>query len=146
MATPPDFLPSQDRDELAAFADRLRAVERSQRGWRLATIALAVMALGAVLVGMSAPPTRRVDAEVIRVLDARGRTRMILTADENGPALAILDEKGRLRANLGVLREGPSLDLLDESETPRAQLTVDQNQNPHLDFTDANGAQVTLHP
>jgi len=146
MAPLTETFPSSRRDDIAALADRLRAVERSQGRWRRATIALAVTALGAVLVGMSAPPAKRVDAEVIRVLDSRGKTRMILTADENGPAVALLDEHGRLRANLGVAREGPSLDLLDEKETPRAQLTVDQNSEPHLGFTDAKGGLVTLHP
>jgi hypothetical protein len=138
--------PFPHRDEFASITARLLAVERSQRRWRMAAFVLAVSALGTAVIGMSAPPTRTVDAEVIRILDAKGTTRMILHADENGPALAILDEKGRLRANLGVATEGPSLDLLVESENPRAQLTVDQDQNPHLDFVDSKGVQVSLRP
>jgi hypothetical protein len=132
--------------EYDAILSRLAAVESAQRRWRRFALAAAATALGAAIVGMSAPPTRVVEAQVIRVLDASGKTRMILAAGEDGPSVALLDEKGRLRANLGVSRDGPSLDLLDQSESPRAQLTVDGEQDPHLDFTDAKGVQVTLRP
>lgn len=139
----PRFGPPNDLGTLAA---RLAALERSNRRWKRLAAAAALGALTAAVVGMSAPPSRTVDAEVIRILDSKGKARMILSAADDGPTLALLDGKGRLRASLGVSSDGPSLDLLDESESPRAQLTVDAKQEPHLDFTDAKGVQVTLRP
>lgn len=125
---------------------RVEALERENRRWkRAALVAAAILAAGAA-VGMSSPPTKTLDLELLRIVDARGKARVILGMGEEGPALSLLDEKERLRANLGIEKEGPSLDLLDTSETPRAQLTVDGEQNPHLDFTDAKGAHVSLHP
>jgi hypothetical protein len=126
--------------------ERVEALERENRRWkRAALVAVAVLALGAAL-GMSSPPTKTLDLELLRIVDARGKARAILGMGDEGPALSLLDDKGRLRANFGIEKDGPSLDLLDTSETPRAQLSVNGKQDPHLDFTDARGAHVSLHP
>jgi hypothetical protein len=126
--------------------ERVEALERENRRWRRAAlVAISAFAAAAAL-GLSAPPAKTLDLQLLRIVDARGKTRAVLGMGDEGPALALLDEKGRLRANFGVEKDGPSLDLLDASETPRAQLTVDGKQEPHLDFTDAKGAQVSLRP
>ncbi len=128
------------------LATRVEALERENR--RLKRVALLVAAALTALaaIGMSAPPTKTLDLEILRIVDAKGKARAVLGMGDDGPALAMLDEKGRLRANLGVAKEGTSLDLLDASETPRAQLVVDAKQEPHLDFTDARGVQASIRP
>lgn len=126
--------------------ERVDALERENRRWKRATLVVAAALAAAAVVGMSSPPTKTLDLELLRIVDSRGKARAILGMGDDGPALSLLDEKGRLRANLGIEKDGPSLDLLDTSESPRAQLTVDGKQDPHLDFTDAKGVQVSLRP
>lgn len=126
--------------------ERVEALERENRRWKRTALVAASLLAAAAIVGMSSPPTKTLDLELLRIVDSRGKARAILGMGEEGPALSLLDEKGRLRANLGIERDGPSLDLLDTAESPRAQLTVDGKQGPHLDFTDAKGAQVSLRP
>jgi hypothetical protein len=138
----PDEVPTE-RDTLVA---RLDALERENRRWKRVLLLAAAAVAAAALLGMSAPPTKTLDLEVLRILDGRGKVRALLASGDEGPMLSLFDDAGRLRANLGVAKEGPSLDLLDTAETPRAQLTVDGKQNPHLDFTDAKGVGVSLRP
>ncbi|HEU4726082.1 MAG TPA: hypothetical protein VFU59_12420 [Candidatus Eisenbacteria bacterium] len=143
------------RDENSSFdarsappslLERIEALERENRRWkRTALVAAAILAAAAV-VGMSAPPSKTLDLELLRIVDARGKARAILGMGEEGPALSLIDEKGRLRANLGLEQAGPSLDLLDTAEAPRAQLAVDGKQGPRLDFTDAKGVQASIRP
>ncbi len=126
--------------------ERVEALERENRRWKRTALAAAALLIAAAVVGMSAPPTKTLDLELLRIVDSHGKARAILGMSEEGPALSLLDEKGRLRANLGLEKNGPSLDLLDTAETPRAQLTVDGKQGPHLDFTDAKGVQASIRP
>ncbi len=126
--------------------ERVEALERENRRWKRTALVVAAVLAAAAMVGMSSPPTKTLDLELLRIVDSHGKARAILGMGDEGPALSLLDEKGRLRANLGIERDGPSLDLLDTAESPRAQLTVDGKQDPHLDFTDAKGVQVSLRP
>ncbi|MEK7348448.1 MAG: hypothetical protein AABZ94_06220 [Candidatus Eisenbacteria bacterium] len=126
--------------------ERVEALERENRRWKRTALAVVAVLAAVAVVGMSSPPTKTLDLELLRIVDSRGKARAILGMGDEGPAISLLDEKGRLRANLGIEKEGPSLDLLDTAETPRAQLAVDGKQGPHLDFTDAKGVQASIRP
>ncbi|HEY6571893.1 MAG TPA: hypothetical protein VI198_01140, partial [Candidatus Eisenbacteria bacterium] len=93
--------------------ERVEALERENRRWKRTALVVASALAAAAVVGMSSPPTKTLDLELLRIVDSRGKARAILGMGEEGPALSLLDEKGRLRANLGIEKEGPSLDLLD---------------------------------
>ena len=129
-----------------SLIERVEALERENRKWKRTALVAAAALAAAAVVGMSSPPQKTLDLELLRIVDARGKARVILGMGEQGPALSLLDEKGRLRANLGLEQAGPSLDLLDAKETPRAQLAVDGKLGPRLDFTDAKGVQASLRP
>lgn len=141
-----DNPPSNDAAPLATLQRRVDALERENRRWKRVALFVAAVLGAAAVVGMSAPPTKTLDLEILRIVDGKGKARAVLGVGDEGPSLALFDEKGRLRANLGVAKEGPSLDLLDTAESPRAQLMVDEKQDPHLDFTDAKGTSVSLRP
>lgn len=125
---------------------RLEKVERENRRFKIVGSLAILGAAGALFLGLSAPPSKTLDAELIIVRDPHGKARMILGVGDDGPALTCLDKDGKLRVNLGVDRDGPALDLLDKAETPRAQLMITDDQGPLLNFFDAKGSQVSLRP
>lgn len=144
--TPERKTSSTDSAAPRNLIERVESLERENRRWKRTALVVASALAAAAMVGMSSPPTKTLDLELLRIVDSSGKARAILGMGDEGPALSLLDEKGRLRANLGIEKAGPSLDLLDTSETPRAQLTVDGKQGPHLDFTDDKGVQASLRP
>jgi hypothetical protein len=129
-----------------SLEERLERVERDNRRLKRLGMLGILGAAGVFLLGLSAAPSKRVEAEVIVVKDSHGKARMILGAGDDGPAITLLDQNGKLRANLEVSGEGPALDLLDASEHPRAQLMITDDQGPLLNFYDAKGGQVSLKP
>lgn len=146
MTVDRNILSAGENAPLATLSRRVEALERDNRRWKRIAV-LAAAALGAVaLLGMGPPPTKTLDLELLRIVDSKGKARVVLGMGDDGPTLSMFDEKGRLRTNLGVAKEGPSLDLLDTAESPRAQLMVDSKQDPHLDFTDEKGTSVSLRP
>lgn len=138
--------PEDHASTAKSLIERVEALERENRKWKRTALVAAALLAAAAVVGMSSPPQKTLDLELLRIVDAKGKARVILGMGEQGPALSLLDDKGRLRANLGLEQAGPSLDLLDAKETPRAQLAVDGELGPRLDFTDAKGVQASLRP
>lgn len=136
---------SESKDQGSLLA-RLEKVERENRRFRVFGSFAILAAAGALFLGLSAPPSKSLEAELIIVRDTQGKARMILGVGDDGPALTFLDKDGKLRVNLGVDRDGPALDLLDAAESPRAQLMITDDQGPILNFFDAKGSQVSLRP
>ena len=132
--------------DASSLLTRLEKVERENRGFRIAGSVALLGAAGALFLGLAAPPSKSIEAELIIVRDTQGKARMILGVGDSGPALTILDKDGKLRVNLGVDKDGPALDLLDAAESPRAQLMITDDQGPLLNFFDAKGSQVSLRP
>jgi hypothetical protein len=106
--------------DVASLVDRLDALERENRRWKKAVLLAAILIAVAAILGMSPPPAKTLDLEVLRIVDGHGKARAVLGMGDEGPTLSLFDDKGRLRANLGLQKEGPSLDLLDTAESPRA--------------------------
>lgn len=126
--------------------NRLEKLERENRGIKiLGSIAL-LGAAGALFLGLAAPPTKTVEAELFILRDTQGKARMMMSVGDEGPSLTLLDKNGKLRVNLGVDKDGPALDLLDAAENPRAQLMITDEKGPLLNLYDAKGSQISFRP
>jgi hypothetical protein len=137
---------TRDIRESVSLLQRLEKVERENRHFKvLGTVMLLGMA-GVLCLGLASNPSKKLEAEVLVLKSAQGKSQMILDAGVDGPALTILDKNGKLRVNLGVGQDGPALDLLDAAESPRAQLMITEDQGPLLNFYDSKGTQVSLKP
>ncbi|HKO21455.1 MAG TPA: hypothetical protein VJX91_02290 [Candidatus Eisenbacteria bacterium] len=137
---------TRDIRESVSLEQRLENGERENRRFKvLGSLVLLGMA-GALCMGLTSAPSKKLEAEVLVLKNAQGKSQMILGAGDDGPALTILDKNGKLRVNLGVGQDGPALDLLDAAENPRAQLMITEDQGPLLNFYDAKGSQVSLKP
>ena len=62
---------------------------------------------------------------ILRLQDERGKIRVALRVDEDGPLLVLRDVQGKNRAILTVREEGPTLTLWDERGELRSGLTED---------------------
>ena len=129
-----------------SLLNRIEKVERENRGLKIGGSVALLALVGALFLGLAAPPSKTLEAELFIVRDAHGKARMILAVGDEGPALTLLDKDGKLRVNLGVDKEGPALDLFDAAESPRAQLMITDEQGPRLNLYDNKGTQVSLRP
>ena len=125
---------------------RIEKVERENRRLKIAALTALLGLGGAFSLGAAASPPQKLEAETIVLRDAQGKSRIILSVDEEGPGIALLDAQGKVRANLGLAKEGPALDLLDAAEHPRATLELTEDHGPILNFVDKKGSQVSLRP
>ena len=135
-----------DPTDQKSISNRLETLERENRRLKVVGSVVLLGAAGALCMGLTAAPSKKLETEAIVIKDARGKTQAILSAGDEGPALTLMDKNGKLRLNIDVSHEGPGLDLLDDRESPRAQLMVTEDQGPLLNFTDSKGAQVSLKP
>lgn len=136
----------QARPESDDVTKRIERLERQNRTFRLAGSIAVLGAAAALLLGVAAPASKTLEANMVLIKDAKGTTRMILGMAQDGPAITMLDEKGRLRANIGVTKEGPELDFLDSTENPRVMILVDGKQTPKIDMVNDKGTQVSFRP
>lgn len=116
---------------------RLARLERGNRRWKAGAI-VAVSALLGVLLAAAAPAGRKRVMEVteLRLIDATGAQRGLLSADRTGAQLVLKDMSGKTRARLRVADDGaPRLELLDRTEKVRlgAALDKDGAAQAHLD-------------
>lgn len=115
----------------AAVADRLAALERAHRRLRALVAALTLALLAALLLGAGGDGV--LTGRALKLLDAQGRLRLLLTASTG---VSFLDAAGRTRASLGLDPDGagPALNGADS----RAILNVD-GAGPALTLTGAGG-------
>ena len=137
---------TSENAEQVSLSKRLDRLERENRRLKVFGSVALVAVAGALCMGLTAAPSKKLEAEVIVVKGPHGKAQMILGVGEEGPALTLVDKDGKLRVNIDVSSDGPGLDLLDAKESPRAQLMVTEDQGPLLNFTDAKGSQVSLKP
>jgi hypothetical protein len=115
-----------------ALADRLAALERSQRRLRAAITVLALGLATAVLLG--AADDGVLSGRTLKLLDEQGRVRVLLTTRTG---LSLLDETGRPRASLGLETDGAPALLLN-GDASRVILGVN-GDGPALALTGARG-------
>ena len=77
------------------------------------------------------------------LVDGDGKTRALLTVDEDGPRLGLTDESGKARAELRVAKNGPTLNLSDKNGNARAGLSV-LKDGPVLDLDKGSGKTRAL--
>jgi len=66
---------------------------------------------------------------------------MWITVEKGGAQLAMLDAQGKARLALFANEEGPGLIFYDANSRPRAELAVDKG-GARLEFKDENGKTV----
>jgi hypothetical protein len=115
----------------ASMQERLSQLERSQRRLRRVVLGLVVGLAGAWCV--AAVDDRPLEGHALKLTDADGRVRVVLTAS-NG--LSLLDAGGTPRVALGVDADGPGLVL--SGDASRAILSVNAD-GPALTYTGAAG-------
>ena len=135
-----------------AMEQRLLALERRLRRWRLLGWA-AVATVGVlVLLGASTRAGRTAVAEVFAreliLVDRTQTPRASLTiGQEDGPSLLLLDPHGTVRAGLALLADGrPSLGLRDAQGQPRVVLALDAQGTPTVRLLDAQGQVLWSAP
>ena len=114
------------------LADRLAALERSQRRLRGLVLALAVALLGTLLVG--AGDDGVLTGRTLKLVDDQGKVRVLLTP---ASGLSFLEPSGKARAILGLDGDGgPGLVLYGDGS--RAILNVNRD-GPALAMTGERG-------
>lgn len=84
-----------------------------------------------------------VRAQLIELVDARGRVRAQLKTEDSGDVvLRLRDQAGNIRVKLGANALGSGLLLLDERTEPGAQIdaglsTLDRSRNTRIALTEA---------
>ena len=104
---------TRDIKESVSLLQRLEKVERENRRFKVLGSVMLLGMAGVLCLGLASNPSKKLEAEVLVLKSAQGKSQMILGAGDDGPALTILDKNGKLRVNLGVGQDGPALDLLD---------------------------------
>jgi len=98
------------------------------------TVEERLAALEAAIAGMR----DEICSKRIVVKDEKGRMRIVLGVDEDGPKLWMYDEKGEMCAALHALKDGPGLSLWDENGKLRVGLCADKD-GPALSLHDEKG-------
>lgn len=110
-------------EELRPLIARIEKLERQNRLYRRATLALLLAAAIVAVMGQnlsSAPSTLEAQSFVLK--DASGKERAKLEMLDGGPALMLLDERGQIRTQLDALYGGASLKLKDKDGFARTML------------------------
>jgi hypothetical protein len=83
-----------------------------------------------------------VRAGEMRLVDADGRTKALLTLIKGQPRLLLLDDRGEFRIVVGLSDAGrPEVQLKDETGRTRAEMSVTGKNAPALLMTDAAGGR-----
>jgi hypothetical protein len=133
--------------DIVTIEERIARLERRvRRGSRIATAMMLLLALliawnvlaytgRAWLAGWGA---KDLVARSLRIVDARGTSRLHISLGKYGPVIALADENQRLRIAVGFANQGPGLELFDENEKGRLQLSL-VKEGPILILGDENG-------
>jgi hypothetical protein len=140
---------------LVALADRIAALERSNRKLRMTISAMVVGAAAFASLAMG-EGDQTVQARAVHLLDdtgkprillsvrtglsmldAQSRPRVVLSVDDEGPGLALYGESSRVGMIANINRAGPALTLRDNQGRTRAMLAA-IDPGPGLILWDAN--------
>jgi hypothetical protein len=134
-----------------ALTARLENLERANRTWRRAAVAL--LALVAAIIGAGAVqgPQETIECKSLRLVDDRGATRVLMVSDSEkaGPLISFYDENQKSRLMLNINKTGsdgvpnaPSLKLSGTNGTGRVALFLDAAGRPHLVTYDETGKRL----
>lgn len=127
---------------LATLYARLRKLEKQDRYWRIAALAMCCVIVLATLLGAGQSKPKTLACGELRLEDDSGKLRGLFTIRPNNtPGIALFDADGRLRLSLDMSTEGePGVNLHDEVGTVRAALAVRPDHTPGLALFDSSGA------
>jgi len=137
-----------EADAVEVLRAEVRRLRRSAWAWRAAGLLALAWAVARPVgaVGPQAGP-KRIAAELLTIVDDRGRERIVMTATEDGPGLWMFDAKGTARVQLGLGEDGhPNLNLSDSKLNGRFQLGVSPHADepPYMDAFDRKGTAFPL--
>ena len=81
----------------------------------------------------------------LRLVDSKGRERVLLRGGDDGPGLILMDSKGKLRAGLTVDGDLPGLRYYDGQGHARAGFEINPT-GPNLDFLAMDGRYIERFP
>lgn len=129
----------------AGLEGRLARLERENRGLKLAGALLAGLCGAALLTGQAAPPGAVVASEKLTLKDARGKARLEMSADADGPArLVMLDAAGVQRVVLESWPDGRA--GLSCENSGLAKLAVAADGSAFVVVRDKKGNQLFRAP
>jgi hypothetical protein len=125
---------------------RLNRMERELRCWRFLWVL--TLSIGAVVVGgaMADPPAKELRVETLRIVEAGGKDRIVLTAVPGVPDMTFLDPGGHTRLTLDIAEDNQPVLAVAESGTAKGRLTIGiENGSPTLQLFDRDGTKrVTI--
>jgi hypothetical protein len=139
---------------LAALTDRIAALERSNRRFKVVGSMIAAVAMALATLAMagdqiiSAREVRLTDdagkprillsvRSGLSMLDAQNHARIVLSVDGEGPGLALYGETSQVGMIANVNSDGPALNMRDNKGRVRAMLAA-IDQGPGLIFWNSN--------
>jgi hypothetical protein len=120
---------------------RLDRMERALRRWRLGALAALSLAVVGVAAGALAEPAKELDVRTLRLVDRRGKERIVLTAEDGIPDMTFLDPAGKGRLTLDITEDRVPVLLFSESGEEKNGLTLGfgEEDGPMLQFLDRKG-------
>jgi hypothetical protein len=125
--------------ELCGRLDRL---ERQVRWWRRGALAVGGLAALAVAGAMAEPPLKELDVRTLRVVDADGHDRIVLTSDPQEPDITLFDPSGKSRLTIDIAKDQRPVLQFAEREgktSSRLVLGFEEEGLPALMFYDSKG-------
>jgi hypothetical protein len=125
---------------------RLDRMERAIRRWKLGALASLSLAVVGVAAGALAEPARELNVRTLRLVDLRGKERIILTAEDGVPDMTFLDPAGKCRLTLDITEDRVPRLLFSESGEEKNGLTLGfgEEDGPMLEFFDNKGKKRIL--
>jgi hypothetical protein len=118
-----------EMDPVRSIQDRVARLERENRWFRRAALAVTLLGGAAFLMAFAAGEDggigrfKQVDCGHIVIRDNDGQMRAWLGIAEGGPRLIFFDQSGHQRLGVGMTKEGlPALGIFDIGENPRVVL------------------------
>jgi hypothetical protein len=120
------------------IVNRLNRLEKSNRRWRFAAVAMLVSITGMYYLGAE-PRMKELNVEKIRLVDEDGRLRGAIGSDEKGSYLYLNDQRGNRRCNIAAQRDGGFMNIKDDNEKSRVILSWDAEEGAAVKTQDTHG-------
>jgi hypothetical protein len=120
--------------------DRLSRMEREIRRLRVAGALTLSLAAVVVAGAMAQAPTKELSVRTLRIVDSRGRDRIVLTAEPGVPDMIFYDPAGKSRLTLDIADDDKPVLLFSESSQAKSRMTLGLEEgSPMLQFYDRAG-------